>query len=242
MEEDKGKDLYNEECAIKFKKSRSNDNLEQGWIEQLKLIPILTDEHVIDAGCGHGTHTKMLREITKGRVIGIDISKEQLKLAEQHPEADKYGKIEYYLADMTQDICAQIEIGENYFSVANSNFVLQHSHSKGVLLSMISNVCKTLKKGGVYVGAVLKVDLTKEIIDANKVKGYEMRRADPSKPLENGEPIQSIVASKDGSVFFEITDYYYDEEVYKNAFLEGGFSGVEFFHEEQDRTTFKATK
>jgi ubiquinone/menaquinone biosynthesis C-methylase UbiE len=40
------------------------------------LIANFTNEDVIDVGCGSGEVTQMIRNVTKGRVVGIDISEE----------------------------------------------------------------------------------------------------------------------------------------------------------------------
>ncbi|MGC8964514.1 MAG: methyltransferase domain-containing protein [Brevinematia bacterium] len=47
----------------------------------LKLLKIDEYDDVLDLGCGVGKLTKEIREITKGKVIVIDISEEMLKIA-----------------------------------------------------------------------------------------------------------------------------------------------------------------
>lgn len=47
----------------------------------LKLLEIGNNDDVLDLGCGVGNLTRKIRKITKGKVVGIDLSKEMIREA-----------------------------------------------------------------------------------------------------------------------------------------------------------------
>jgi ubiquinone/menaquinone biosynthesis C-methylase UbiE len=47
----------------------------------LKLVGKLTTEDVIDLACGEGFYTRIMRDMTSGRVYGLDFSENMIKLA-----------------------------------------------------------------------------------------------------------------------------------------------------------------
>jgi len=42
----------------------------------------LVDENICDLACGEGFYTRKFRALTSGRVVGVDISENMIKLAE----------------------------------------------------------------------------------------------------------------------------------------------------------------
>jgi ubiquinone/menaquinone biosynthesis C-methylase UbiE len=49
----------------------------------IKLLGDLSNEDVIDLACGEGFYTRILREKTKGKVYGVDISTGMIELAKK---------------------------------------------------------------------------------------------------------------------------------------------------------------
>jgi len=47
----------------------------------LKLLEIGNNDDVLDLGCGVGNLTRKIRKMTKGKVVGIDLSKEMIREA-----------------------------------------------------------------------------------------------------------------------------------------------------------------
>jgi len=65
----------------------TNSLVQKGAAETLfALLSIGENESVLDVGCGPGNLTKRIRDITSGRVVGIDASKEMIKSAKRNYE------------------------------------------------------------------------------------------------------------------------------------------------------------
>lgn len=69
--------------------------------ELLKLIPLKSGLKVLDVACGTGILTGKISDITRNRVLGIDISGEMIKKAEEKFQGNKnveFRKEDFYTA------------------------------------------------------------------------------------------------------------------------------------------------
>ncbi len=102
----------------------------------LSLIKIKSNESVLDAGCGPGNLTRKIKDLTKGRVAGVDVSQNMINEA-----LGKYGNdsMEFYTMDAE-------ELGfKGEFDVIFSNSAFQWSHDP---LKACGGFYRALKKGG----------------------------------------------------------------------------------------------
>lgn len=115
------------------------------------LPPALEGCTVLDLGCGSGRDCYLLSRLVgeKGKIIGIDMTVEQLKIANKHIEwhAERYGyarsNVEFkqgYMEDL-----ATAGIADNTIDLVVSNCVINLSPNKKQVLSEILRV---LKPGG----------------------------------------------------------------------------------------------
>lgn len=61
----------------------------------MKLVGQLKNEDVIDLACGEGFYTRMMRNMTSGKVYGVDFSENMIKLAKWQ-QKDNDPHIEYF--------------------------------------------------------------------------------------------------------------------------------------------------
>ncbi|TXL02716.1 methyltransferase type 11, partial [Methylococcaceae bacterium CS2] len=115
------------------------------------LPPALDGATVLDLGCGRGRDCYMLSRLVgeSGRVIGIDMTEEQLAIAKEHCDwhAERYGyassNVEFkqgYMEDL-----AAAGVADNSVDLVVSNCVINLSPDKRQVLSEILRV---LKPGG----------------------------------------------------------------------------------------------
>lgn len=106
---------------------------------------------VLDLGCGSGRDCYLLSKLVgpHGRVIGVDMTAEQLEVAERHRDyhAERFGyrasNVELVLGDITDLGGAGIE--SESVDVVVSNCVINLAADKGAVLE---NVFRALKPGG----------------------------------------------------------------------------------------------
>jgi SAM-dependent methyltransferase len=104
---------------------------------------LLTDKTVLDLACGSGVYTKILKtKFNAKRVIGVDISAEMIKKAQ---EINSTPGVEYVLSD-----AADVTLNEE-FDLVVASFLLCNAKSPQELLRMLSNIYKHLKPGGRFV-------------------------------------------------------------------------------------------
>ena len=63
-----------------------------------RMVGDLHGERVLDLACGTGFHTRCLKQYGAGEVVGVDISPEMIRLANQHEQAEPLG-ITYQVHD-----------------------------------------------------------------------------------------------------------------------------------------------
>jgi arsenite methyltransferase len=117
----------------------------------LILPEALTDAHVLDLGCGAGRDCYVLSSLVggKGRVVGVDMTAEQLAVAREHQDyhAAQFG----YATSNVEFIDGEIEnlqatgLADNSFDIIVSNCVINLALDKRAVLEQ---VFRLLKPGG----------------------------------------------------------------------------------------------
>ena len=99
-------------------------------LEILKIFELSDHCRIVDLGCGVGFGCKMLSEINRAKILGIDISQETLTYAKEHFSGKN---IRYKLADLTSFITEMSE-----FDYIVSRGVFEHLKG-GIRLAFESN-------------------------------------------------------------------------------------------------------
>jgi SAM-dependent methyltransferase len=113
------------------------------------LPPALTGKTVLDLGCGSGRDCYLLSKLVgpKGRVLGVDMTPEQLEVAVRHQawHAERFGFANVEFLQGHIENLAAIGIADNSVDVVVSNCVINLSPEKPKVLAEIFRV---LKPGG----------------------------------------------------------------------------------------------
>lgn len=128
--------------------------------------PLLQGAKVLDLGCGVGRDVYLLAQLVgaSGEVVGVDMTKEQLQVAEEYKEyhAKLFGYSNVCFLEGKIEELEQLDLEPGSFDVIVSNCVLNLSVDKQAVLN---SVHKLLKPGGefyfsdVYVNRRLPEDL-----------------------------------------------------------------------------------
>lgn len=135
--------------AVFFKKysemGRSKMGLEGAgeWNTLRSVLPSFSNKHVLDLGCGYGWHCEYALDQGAASVVGCDISKKMLEVAEQKCPQDN-----------AQFICEAMEnlsFEKEQFDVIISSLALHYIKD---YTSLVENMNSWLKKDGCLVFSV----------------------------------------------------------------------------------------
>lgn len=136
--------IYDNETFFSgYSKIRENENSANNLFEKpalYSLLPELTDKSVLDLGCGYGEDCIRFVSMGAKRVVGVDISKKMLAVA----EAENAHKNIIYLNMPMEDIG---EIEES-FDVVVSSLAIQYIED---FQGLVADAYRLLNDGGVLV-------------------------------------------------------------------------------------------
>jgi SAM-dependent methyltransferase len=109
-----------------------------------RMVGALEGKRVLDLACGFGFYTRQLKQRGAAQVVGVDISPEMIRLANQQEQADPLG-ITYEVGDAT----TLPHLGS--FDLVTAVHLLTYATSKDQLLDMFRSVHDNLEPGGRFV-------------------------------------------------------------------------------------------
>mmetsp|Transcript_25640 Transcript_25640/g.24944 ORF Transcript_25640/g.24944 Transcript_25640/m.24944 type:complete len:121 (-) Transcript_25640:339-701(-) len=98
-------------------------------------------EDIIELASGTGFYTRQIRERTTGKVYGIDISEDMVKVAQSIK--CEGGEITYLQRDLAQPL----SLGQK-FDIVCAFYLFQYGETKEMLESFVQNIGGLLKEGG----------------------------------------------------------------------------------------------
>lgn len=111
-------------------------------IEQMNISP---DARVLDLGCGSGWATRLMAEkATNGRVIGIDISDEMVRIAQE--ASASFSNIEFHVGTVEH-----LQFGNNEFTHA---FSMESLYYYADVLAALREIYRVVDHGGLFVTVV----------------------------------------------------------------------------------------
>ena len=110
----------------------------------LRLVGDVAGKAVIDLACGEGYYTRALRQQGAARIVGVDLSRAMIGLAEAEEARQPLG-VEYRIGDVRT-----LEVpGE--FDLAFAAYLLNYAHTAEELAQMCRAVARALRPGGRFV-------------------------------------------------------------------------------------------
>ena len=114
------------------------------------IIPdCLEGANIIDLGCGTGRDVYLLSQLVgeQGNVLGIDMTREQLDIAEkyieQHRNINNYQKSNVSFKQAYIELLPELNLPNNSYDIIVSNCVVNLSSNKELVLKNIYNLLKT---------------------------------------------------------------------------------------------------
>lgn len=169
----------------------------------------LVNKRVLDLGCGAGHYARLVAR--KGaKVLAIDSSSEEIKIAQDIERAERLG-IEYRVLDARN----MPKLGE--FDVVLALFLLHYCKDKQELQRMCEGIYQNIKPGGYFL--CFNNNPLHPVQDC--MENYDYSIAGPQ-PLKEGDILTVSLKLKDGSVF-SFEHYYWSKETYQEALIIAGF-------------------
>ncbi|HEY7153400.1 MAG TPA: methyltransferase domain-containing protein [Gemmataceae bacterium] len=180
----------------------------------LRLAGDVAGKAVIDLACGEGYYTRALRQQGAARVVGVDLSKAMIGLAEAEETRRPLG-LEYRVGDVRT-----LEMpGE--FDLAFAAYLLNYAHTAEELTQMCRAVARVLRPGGRFVTSNSNPAEPTVALPAAHAYGFS-RRVEGE--LVEGAPIVLEFFLPEGS--FEVTNYYLSVGTMEEAFRAAGLREV----------------
>ena len=113
--------------------------------QAIELMAIPSDAQVLDVGCGSGWATRLMAEkIDNGRVVGIDIADEMIKLASETSKS--FSNVDFYVAS-----AEKLPFGDEEFSHA---FSMESLYYYADIAGALREIKRVLKPRGLFVTVV----------------------------------------------------------------------------------------
>jgi toxoflavin synthase len=118
-----------------------------------QMVGKLEGKRVMDVACGFGFYTRLLKQRGAATVLGVDISPEMIRLANQQEQAEPLG-IAYQLGDAVQ----LPRVGR--FDLVTAVYLLNYATNKDQLLGMFRSAYDNLVEGGRFVAYTVNPEFT----------------------------------------------------------------------------------
>lgn len=194
-----------------------------GIISLVKQHPNFETANMLDAGCGSGQFTNLLRGLTNGAVYGIDVSEEMLQKAVKD---DASSSIVFNKVDLIGDsICSNLNVSEGFFDIAISVWVLCYAKNEKELRGIVRNIARALKSGGRFCCVLMDPGLTVE--DCKNLRKHHFTYIPEDQTKEKfsvGDKLMyTLLDPVTGNKVVELPNYYFDETTLRRVFTEEGF-------------------
>lgn len=165
---------YDHYAILRQKELKNGKKLPHRFIEKpamRSVLPDLTDKRVLMLGCGSGEESILLEEFGGTNMIGVDLSAESVKLANE-----SYPKHQFSVGDMHH-----LDFADGEFDFVYSSLTIHYSKDP---LSVYKEMSRTLKHGGVLqfsIGHPIRWASARIMLDGTptKVLGYSEGEIEP---------------------------------------------------------------
>lgn len=182
--------------------SKYNITKQQPWRKHIEeytlnnIIGNLNNKKVLDLACGDGFYTTKFNQQKPKKIIGVDISKEMIKLA-----LDKDKCIPYMVCDVMN-----LDLNEK-FDIITGIYLLNYAKSEEELDKFVKVIKDHLDTNGTFIG--INSSMTRDISDYKKY-GFEK--------IVNNDTIEWIYYDDNNDIICKFDNYYLSNEIYKEVF------------------------
>lgn len=177
----------------------------------LNIVGNVKGLDILEIGVGSGLFARKLKELGAGKVLGFDISEEQIRIA-KNIEKEKQQGIEY----LVQNHEDTEKLGQ--FDIATAIFSMHYSSTQEGILKTAKGAYQNLKNRGRFIA----VNNTPKGPYFNRKIYRVLRKVEL--PIRNGSKAQIII--DDGNVEVSFANWLWDRETYEHALKQAGFKKV----------------
>ena len=175
----------------------------------LTLLGDLSNQSVLDLGCGEGHYSRLLKQLGAAQVLGVDLSSDMIELAQEQERSHPLG-IDYRVCD-----AGTLKL-QTKADLVFAGYLFNHARDREELRAQFSTVSDLLRPGGRLVALNNNPDDPPSNFEAGRPYGYS-KSIDG--PLVEGAGIHYRFELEDGAVF-TLTDYYISRAVMQTV-MEG---------------------
>jgi toxoflavin synthase len=179
---------------------------------------LVRKKSVLDLACGEGHYCRVLKRRGAARVVGVDISSQMIKLAEQQEAGEPLG-IDY----ICRDVLKLGRIGD--YDLVVASFLLNYAQTREQLVRMCRTVFENLKPGGHFI--LLNENFNQSPRDFYGYERYGYAKS-MAQPYREGAVITYKMST--GTEELEFKGYYWTKETYQMAFDTAGFKDVQLLN------------
>ena len=178
-----------------------------------KIIGDVKGKSVLDLACGDGFFTRRLLELDPSEIMGIDISEEMIKKANQ----DGSG-IEYLVGDVSR-----LQLNRQ-FDLITAVHLLNYSQTANELATICEKTYDHLNGNGRFSTITINPEL-KPMTEFEYERIFESVAKKDS--FEDGDQVRVIV-KEEGKDPFEFLTYYWTKETYEACLGNAGFRSIQW--------------
>lgn len=186
------------------------------WYSYNKMLGDISQKSVLDLACGEGFYSRRLKRKGAGKVVGVDISAEMIRLAREQEQHHPLG-IDYLLGDA-------LTLGSiGKFDLVVASYLLNYAQTKAQLLKMFQTIADNLKSGARFVSINNNPDQPPESFPICKKYGFTKSI---SGPLKEGAAI-TYEFFRSGQKF-RFDNYYLSRSTHERAAKQAGLSSIQW--------------
>lgn len=180
-----------------------------------QLAGSLTNLNVLDLACGEGFYTRQIKLRGAANVVGVDISQEMIRLAQETEEQNPIG-VEYHCQD-----ALLLNLNQT-FDIVCASYLLNYAQNADELHRMGEVIANHLKPGGRFVTINSNPDHQCAV---EMMFPYGFTRENES--YLEGATITYRFYQPDGSNI-AVTNYHLARSTHETALQQAGFSNIEW--------------
>lgn len=178
-------------------------------------LPDLAGRSALDLACGEGFNTRRLKSAGAGRVVGMDISGEMIRLAREE-EARRPLGIEYACRGAA-------DLGDTErFDLVTAVFLLNYAESRAELLAMCQAIHGALEPGARFVAVADNAARGVLYEPSLRKYGFSMKG---DAPMVDADPFTVELQAGEGQTI-TINNRYYAQTTYEWALVAAGFRDI----------------